>query len=197
MTVKGSPPSRERILESAVQLFARFGLERTTLADIARRSHLSKATLYHHFPDGKASIFHVAVEGVLERMWTLVETDLERVEAPGDRLLAYARMRIEVFDKQIAVWGLDRDVWHDMKPWVETVLERHFERERELLVGLLRRGHEAGVLRPCDPEIGARVIQALLRGLTFDGPIETTAIDRKRETDEVLALLRGGYFLVP
>lgn len=193
MTEKG-PSSRERILDSAVLLFARFGLERTTLADIARRSKLSKATLYHHFPDGKASIFHVAVEGVLERMWTLVRADLERVSDPGDRLLAYARLRIEIFDKQIAVWGLDRDVWHDMKPWVETVLEQHFGRERELLVGLLTEGRDAGVVRPCDPELGARVIQALLRGLTFDGPIETTSADRARETDEVLALLRGGYF---
>src|SRR5690606_11500383 len=67
MVAKDFDPPRTRILEAAVQLFARYGLERTTLADIAQCAHLSKATLYHHFPEGKASIFHAAVEGIIER----------------------------------------------------------------------------------------------------------------------------------
>ncbi len=194
MVEKVSAPSRDRILDAAVQLFARFGLERTTLADIARRAHLSKATLYHHFPDGKASIFHAAVDGLLERMWEHVLSEVDRTDDPKEQLITYVRLRIDIFDKQMMVWGLDRQIWGDMKPWVEVVLERYFALERDLLVRLLARGKEAGVVRDCDEVVGARVTQALLRGMTFDGPIETTAIDRRREVDEVIAMLRGGLF---
>jgi TetR/AcrR family transcriptional regulator len=195
MVEKTIAPSRDRILDAAVQLFARFGLERTTLADIARRAHLSKATLYHHFPEGKASIFHAAVGGLLERMWVQVLAEVERAEDPKQQLLTYIRLRIDIFDKQMMVWGLDREVWGDMKPWVEVVLEQYFTLERELLVRLLADGKAAGIVRDVDEAVGARVTQALLRGMTFDGPIETTAADRKREVDEVLALLRGGLFI--
>ncbi len=195
MVEKEIAPSRDRILEAAVQLFARFGLERTTLADIARRAHLSKATLYHHFPDGKASIFNAAVGGLLDRMWEQVMSEVERAEDPKEQLFTYVRLRIDIFDKQIMVWGLDREVWGNMKPWVEIVLEQYFALERDLLVRLLTRGMEAGIVRHCDVTVGARVTQALLRGMTFDGPIETTAIDRRREVEEVIALLRGGLFV--
>ncbi|MBC7173180.1 MAG: hypothetical protein H5U40_12155 [Polyangiaceae bacterium] len=77
---------------------------------------------------------------------------------------------------------------------MEAVLERYFALERELLTTLLARGKAAGVVRDCDERVGARVTQALLRGMTFDGPIETTAKDRNREIDEVITLLRGGLF---
>jgi hypothetical protein len=84
-----------------------------------------------------------------------------------------------------------------MKPWAEVVLERYFEREHELLVRLLGAARDDGVVRPCDIEVAARVLQATLRGLTVDGPIETKAADRKHETEEVLAFLRAGFFLPP
>jgi AcrR family transcriptional regulator len=195
MVGKDDVPSRDRVLEAAVQLFARYGLERTTLADIAQRAHLSKATLYHHFPEGKASIFHAAVEGIIERLWDQVRAQVEASGPAKARLLTYLRLRIETFDKQMMVWGLDRTIWGDMKPWAEVVLEGYFDRERELLVRLLTAARDEGVVRPCDIEMAARVLQATLRGLTVDGPIETKAIDRKRETDEVLAFLRAGFFL--
>jgi AcrR family transcriptional regulator len=195
MAGKEDPPPRARILEAAVQLFARYGLDRTTLADVAQRAHLSKATLYHHFPDGKASIFNAAIEGIIERLWEQVEAQVEASSDPEEQLFTYLRLRIETFDKQMMVWGLDRAIWSGMKPWAEGVLERYFERERDLLVRLLETARARGVVRPFDVEIAARMLQATLRGLTVDGPIETKAIDRKHETEEVLAFFKAGLFV--
>ena len=42
-------PRREEILDQATQLFAERGYEGTSMADLAERVALRKASLFHHF----------------------------------------------------------------------------------------------------------------------------------------------------
>ncbi|HXH82124.1 MAG TPA: helix-turn-helix domain-containing protein, partial [Candidatus Tectomicrobia bacterium] len=42
--------TRERILEAALDVFARKGYHRASVADIVRASRTSKGAVYHHFP---------------------------------------------------------------------------------------------------------------------------------------------------
>lgn len=44
---------RQELIVSLREVFATRGFEGATLTEIARASGLSKASLYHHFPDGK------------------------------------------------------------------------------------------------------------------------------------------------
>ncbi|XVQ10021.1 TetR/AcrR family transcriptional regulator [Spirillospora sp. CA-255316] len=55
-------PQADRILDAALELFATFGLRRTTMDDVARASGLGRATIYRRFP-GKNDL----VTGVLLR----------------------------------------------------------------------------------------------------------------------------------
>ncbi|MFC5745186.1 TetR/AcrR family transcriptional regulator [Actinomadura rugatobispora] len=57
-----SGPQADRILDAALELFATFGLRRTTMDDVARASGLGRATIYRRFP-GKNDL----VTGVLLR----------------------------------------------------------------------------------------------------------------------------------
>jgi AcrR family transcriptional regulator len=52
------PPARdERILDAAVTLVARWGVTKTSLADIAKEAGCSRASLYRSFPGGKQQLF--------------------------------------------------------------------------------------------------------------------------------------------
>lgn len=198
MTQSKERESRERILAAALTLFARYGLEKTTIADIASRAHLSKATLYHHFPDGKASIFEHAIAGVIEAAWGGLETQVRAAgPSPLAQLLTYVTLRIEVFDREIMVRGVAKEVWGDLKPWIETALVSAFERERGLIVELLEAAIEADEVRELDTDVTARFLQASLRGLTFEGPIETTGTQRKRDTEQVLTFIQLGLGAAP
>src|SRR5262249_62281784 len=42
---------REAILESALEIIAREGFHRASVAEIASRAHVSRATVYQHFAD--------------------------------------------------------------------------------------------------------------------------------------------------
>lgn len=57
---------RERLLESASALFARWGYDKTSVDDIARESGISKGAVYLEF-QGKEHLFHAVLYRELER----------------------------------------------------------------------------------------------------------------------------------
>ena len=56
------PKHREPITDAAVRLFRRKGYAATGLNEIVEVSGAPKGSLYHYFPEGKASIAVAAVE---------------------------------------------------------------------------------------------------------------------------------------
>ena len=46
-------PTQERALDAALELVGRWGLTKTTLADVARTAGMGRATLYRAFPGGR------------------------------------------------------------------------------------------------------------------------------------------------
>lgn len=53
----GSDEQRGRILDAALQLVARWGVAKTSIADLAKEAGSSRATIYRLFPGGKQHLF--------------------------------------------------------------------------------------------------------------------------------------------
>jgi AcrR family transcriptional regulator len=87
---------RERVLEAVIAVAADVGLARISMADVARRAGLSRATLYRHFPGGKDEVLLAAVEWeslkFLRRLRAAVEgsPDLETILTRGLRFARHA-----------------------------------------------------------------------------------------------------------
>ena len=52
-----APDARERLEEAALDLFVENGYEETTVAQIAERAGLNRATFFRHFPDKREILF--------------------------------------------------------------------------------------------------------------------------------------------
>lgn len=61
MTGGPEPELRERLLESAYEAVARYGLAKTTVEDVVKVSGVSRATVYRVFPGGKDELLRAAV----------------------------------------------------------------------------------------------------------------------------------------
>ena len=88
-------PARERILETAYDLFARRGIRDVGVDEIIERSGVAKATLYRHFPSKDALV--LAFLARREELWThgFVEAGArDRGKTPEEQLLAI----FDVFD---------------------------------------------------------------------------------------------------
>jgi AcrR family transcriptional regulator len=94
-TAAADGPARERILETAYDLFARRGIRDVGIDEIIERAGVAKATLYRHFPSKDALV--LAFLERREELWTrgFVEAGArERGKTPEERLLAI----FDVFD---------------------------------------------------------------------------------------------------
>ena len=83
---------RRPIIDSAVTLFRRNGYAATGLNDIVEDCGAPKGSLYHYFPDGKASIAAAAVEEAGRRVCETLAELAERAPTTGALLLAHAKL---------------------------------------------------------------------------------------------------------
>lgn len=75
----GSESKRNTILDAAEKRFAHFGLNKTTMNDIASDLAMSKASLYYYFPD-KSNLYTAVFEREVERSYKKVLAHLNTLE---------------------------------------------------------------------------------------------------------------------
>ena len=106
-TVEPRQQPRQEILRAAARLFQQQGYDATSMNDVAAALKLSKGGLYHHFQSKDEILFHImshamditearvinvvrridatSVEGVEERLRTLIKLHIQVVLSPEDR----------------------------------------------------------------------------------------------------------------
>ena len=102
--IQTQSPARDRILESAYELFSRRGIRAVGIDEVIERAAVAKATLYRHFASKDDLV--LAFLQRREQVWTR-----ERIEAqarargttPEERLLAI----FDVFDEWFREEGFD------------------------------------------------------------------------------------------
>ena len=93
---RGEPSARERILDSAYELFSRRGIRDVGVDEVIDRATVAKATLYRHFPSKDDLV--LAFLQRREQLWTkdFIEAEARRRgSTPEEQLLAI----FDVFDE--------------------------------------------------------------------------------------------------
>lgn len=86
------PRHRDAIVRTAVRLFRQQGYAATGLNQLVAESGAPKGSLYHYFPDGKASIAAAAVAAAGERVTHTLRELAAQGLSPGDRLRHYGAL---------------------------------------------------------------------------------------------------------
>ena len=158
--------ARQRILDSAYELFSTRGLRGVGVDEVIERAGVAKATLYRHFPskDDLALAFLAQREELWTKGW--VETEArKRGATPEEQLLAI----FDVFDEWFREEWSDRNQFEGCA-FVNVLLElgpnhpageasvKHLENIRSIVSGL---AEEAGLR---DPGNFARSWHILMKG---------------------------------
>jgi AcrR family transcriptional regulator len=69
--------TRELIIESAYGCFAKHGLQKTTIVDVARRANVSRSTIYEYFSD-KGAILEACAEHASEQFYREMSKAIDR-----------------------------------------------------------------------------------------------------------------------
>ena len=81
--------SRDRLLASLREVFETMGYDGATLTQLAAATGLGKASLYHHFPGGKAEMAAVLLRDAVADLEREAYAQLGGTAPPADRLAAF------------------------------------------------------------------------------------------------------------
>ncbi|HBN26455.1 MAG TPA: hypothetical protein DD405_03180 [Desulfobacteraceae bacterium] len=154
---------RESILEAAGKRFAKYGLTKTNIDEIARFARVAKATIYNYF----GSKDNVYIE-VLKREANITiekishSVDLEVL--PGKKLIIFAKTRFQNMSLPLNIFTLVRSDTEKMIPEAVKIRDDLFEREVKIISSILNEGVEKGVFYVNDVFLTARAIGLALKG---------------------------------
>lgn len=118
---------KNQIIRAAAKRFARHGLGKTTLNEIARDVRIGKATIYHYFTS-KEDLFYQCLEWEASQFVNDIEAIFNNEEIPlGGRLLEYISYKENVDQKYKLLFDLMLQLFTYDK----------FETEKEILKKLL------------------------------------------------------------
>jgi AcrR family transcriptional regulator len=85
---KSSSTQRVHIVDGALRCIARQGVAKTTLDDVAREAHCSRATVYRVFPGGKDGVLCAVVETEVSRFFSALAITMGEAADLEDVLVA-------------------------------------------------------------------------------------------------------------
>lgn len=83
---------REMILEAALKRFAHFGLNKTTMTEIAQDLSISKALLYYYFPD-KIQLYAAVMQSLIQTMGAVIRQEVAAADTSLEALYIYLEKR--------------------------------------------------------------------------------------------------------
>ncbi|MBW6400245.1 TetR/AcrR family transcriptional regulator [Roseomonas sp. HJA6] len=147
-----------QIFEVACRMFAQNGFDGVSMRDIALECGISKATLYHYFPD-KDSLLRPLAMGVTKALYLHVARHDDPALPAADRLRSLIGETARFFDRHRWAWIASASTfWND--PELRFRRERIGWRDRyeRLLREILEAGVAAGELRTMDVAVAGRMI---------------------------------------
>ncbi|MDR1810631.1 MAG: TetR/AcrR family transcriptional regulator [Prevotella sp.] len=156
--------TRNMLIDVARQLFAKLGVDNTTMNDIAIASHKGRRTLYTYF-NNKNEVYQAVIETELENMYHDLQIVASRKLPADEKLLLFFYTRLDAVKKVVFRNGtlradFFRDIWR-----VQTVRKAFDKKEVEVLKQILQEGVNEGTLNMPDVELTAELLHHALRGL--------------------------------
>ena len=156
--------TRQRLVEVARELFARKGLEATTMNDIALASGKGRRTLYTYFRN-KEDIYDAVIEGELERLSERMDEVSGMDVSPEEKMLRLIYTHLDMIKETVSRNGnlraeFFRNIW-----LVEKVRRAFDEEEKNILVRVLEEGNRDGSFRVSHVPFTAEIIHYAVKGL--------------------------------
>lgn len=156
--------TRQKLVEVARELFARKGLEATTMNDIAANSGKGRRTLYTYFRN-KEDIYTAVIEVELERLSEQLDKVAELDAAPEQKVFALIYTHLNMIKETVSRNGslraeFFRNIW-----LVEKVRRKFDDEERAILRRVLEEGTRQAKFRIENVDLMADIIHYSVKGL--------------------------------
>ncbi len=156
--------TRSLIIDVARQIFAKQGLDNTTMNDIAVASGKGRRTLYTYFKN-KDEVYYAVIESELERLTERMDEVAEMQIRPQDKIIELIYSHLNQIKETVIRNGnlraeFFRNIW-----MVEKVRKNFDEEEKEIFRRVYKEGRALGEFDIDDIELVADITHYCIKGL--------------------------------
>ena len=144
--------AKNKILESAQELFMQYGIRSVTMDDVARSASMSKKTLYQYFDNKDGLVSEVAVHHFEQETKEFLDIEKEAKDAVQEILMVSKCLRKHVFK-------MNPSLLYDMQKYHRLAWENYLKFKHSTIQGHIQRNIEKGQIEGYfRPEIDAKVL---------------------------------------
>ena len=180
--------TRQRLIEVARELFAKNGLEATTMNDIAKASGRGRRTLYTYFRH-KEEIYYAVIEEELALLSEKMEGVTKMHAEPEEKIFALIYTHLSIIRETVLRNGsLRAEFFRDI--WMVGKFRRTFdEKEHRILQLVLQEGIDKGRFRIENVGLMTDIIHYSVKGLEV--PYIYDRLGDGLTEDETYPIVRG------
>lgn len=179
------------IINTAQELFSKFGYKKTTMDDIAKAIHKGKSTLYYYFKN-KEEVFASVVEKESRNLISELRMAVNACPMSKDKLEAYFIKRITTIHDRANHYNVMVDeVFQDFN-LLCTVREKYLDEEKKIVMDIFEEGMENGEFITINSELTAESVMLAIKGFELSWAKEEDYEALKHSVDNILSIVFHG-----
>ncbi|MGE5682474.1 MAG: TetR/AcrR family transcriptional regulator [Bacillota bacterium] len=161
-------PKKSLIIRAAQKRFARHGLNKTTIEEIARDLRIGKASIYNYFAS-KEEIFQEVLGLEIDKFISEIQEIFYSAETElKDKLLGYLALKENIKDKYILIYNLVIGTFMEFMPETESQLLKSMLKNEEDVINKFLKSYAKRDLLPNLPSFLINFTWGLVLTNQFD-----------------------------
>ena len=181
----------EAILSTAKKMFARYGLRKTSMDELAGIARVAKATIYTYF-GSKDKVYLEVLRREANEIVEKVSFSVAQQISPDDKLVAFARAKFRYMHEATNILNLDREGIDKLLPSAENIRNEFFEHEVDIIRSILKEGVEKSLFYLNNVLLAARAIGYALRGFELNWLVQESDERIEQYLDELMNVIFYG-----
>ncbi len=183
---------RDHILSIAQKIISKFGIQKTTMDDIAKKARIGKATLYYYFKN-KEDIFREVIQKESKILKEKIEEELRKVNTPQEKIGAYILTRMKTIKNLSNYYEtlITNDYFEHYK-FIEDERKDFTNYEIDLFENILIDGISTNDFEVENIKDTARMMIIAMKGIEIPVIIEDSGIELEKGISLLLNILLKG-----
>lgn len=189
-------PKKEQILQAAIKIFAREGLDRGKIADIATAAGVGKGTVYEYFRSKDelfAALEETLADSMLAAVAKITDSDLSPPEKIRRLLEQSIALTVGLHDEFLIITELfaqsARGLWHGSGT---SVLADMYAQYRQAVIAILEEGVASGDFREMNTAGVSTLLLAVIDGLIWQYVVlKDSPAFKQSEEEAIRSFMRG------
>lgn len=182
---------RELILSAAKKLFSRFGLEKTTMEDIARAAGKGKSSLYYYFKS-KEEVYAEVIRKEIAGLKTIIRKAIDEEDNPYNKFTRFVDTRLNYLNEKADQYTTIREEYLKHYQFIQDLTVDYSDWEMSTIKEIIEYGRDRNLFLVTDSETISRAIFFALKGLEYPWTTNLTRMELEKSVYVLVDILLKG-----